>query len=173
MSRWSWTLCASAAATLMLLSCSRAPGPERVIFTDALDSAAAVISRSETALDTAVSRDGKGSIRVDAAAPITVRIAEVQPEQAEDAVLLYRASLRSELLEGQAYLEMWCSIPGMGEFFSRALHAPISGSTEWVRQETPFFLESGQRAQTVKLNLVVAGKGKVWIDDVSLAQAAN
>jgi hypothetical protein len=68
---------------------------------------------------------------------------------------------------------MWCSVPGMGEFFSRALHAPISGSTEWVRQETPFFLESGQRAQTVKLNLVVAGKGKVWIDDVSLAQAAR
>ncbi len=68
---------------------------------------------------------------------------------------------------------MWCSIPGKGEFFSKALHAPVSGTTNWVSQETPFFLQAGQRAQTVKLNVVVAGTGTVWVDDISLALASR
>jgi hypothetical protein len=68
---------------------------------------------------------------------------------------------------------MWCSIPGKGEFFSRALQAPVSGTTGWVTQETSFFLEKGQRAQVVKLNVVVAGRGTVWVDEISLAQAGR
>jgi hypothetical protein len=88
-------------------------------------------------------------------------------------VLTYRAHLRTESLDGQAYLEMWCGIPGMGEFFSRALQAPVSGTTGWVTQETSFFLENGQRAQVVKLNLVIAGTGTVWVDDIALVQAGR
>jgi hypothetical protein len=162
-----------ALAALLCLSCSQRPPVEQPLYGDALDSLDGVLSRSGTSLDAGVSRDGKGSLRVDATAPTTIRIAEVQPQQAEDAVLIYRASLRSQDLEGQAYLEMWCSIPGMGEFFSRALQAPIQGTTGWMSQETPFFLKAGQVARTVKLNLVVQGKGTVWIDDLSLAIARN
>ena len=58
-----------------------------------------------------------------------------------------------------------------GEFFSRALNSPLSGTTDWVTQETPFFLKAGQDPSQVKLNLVVDGKGSVWIDNVVLARA--
>jgi hypothetical protein len=155
------------------LVCSREATPERVVYLNSLDTMASVLTKSGTSLDSAVSRDGRGSIRIDAAEPTTVRLAEVQTADAENATLIYRAHLRSRDLQGQAYLEMWAGIPGKGEFFSRALESPLSGTTEWVSQQTPFFLAKGQRAQTVKLNVVVNGKGTLWIDDLSLALAEN
>jgi hypothetical protein len=152
-----------------IAGCSSQATTEHVVYTNPLDSADAVLSATGSSVDATTSHDGKGSIRIDAAGPTTIRLAEVEPQDAENVTLIYRGHLRTENLAGQAYLEMWCSIPGMGEFFSRALHAPLSGTTGWVSQETPFFLKPGQRAQRVKLNLVVAGTGTVWIDDISLA----
>lgn len=153
-----------------LLACTRQE-PPRVIFADSLDSMESVLTKSGVSVDKAVSHDGKGSIRVSAAEPTTVRIAELHPEGVENAILFYRAQLRAEDLAGKAYLEMWAGIPGRGEFFSRALQAPLSGSTDWVSQQTPFLLEEGQRADTIKLNLVVDGRGTVWLDEVELASA--
>ena len=158
---------------LLALACSQRQSSEEVIFSNPLNAIESVITKNGVTLDRTISRDGNGSIRIETNQPTTIRIAEVSPEAAENAVLIYRASLRTEELSGQAYLEMWCSIPGKGEFFSRALHAPLSGSTDWVSQETPFFLDKGQRAQTVKLNVVVTGAGTVWVDNVVLAKAVR
>ena len=81
----------------------------------------------------------------------------------EDARLAYRARVRSEEILGQAYLEMWCQISGRGEFFSRSLHSPLKGTTEWTSQETPFFLEKNQNPDSIKLNIVIDGSGAVWV----------
>jgi hypothetical protein len=89
----------------------------------------------------------------------------------ESALLVYRARLRTEDVEGQVYLEMWCSFPGRGEFFSRALESPLTGTTDWSTRETPFSLQKGDNPDNVKMNLVVNGKGKVWIDDIRLIMA--
>ena len=158
---------------LVLLGCSPDRTDERVLYANALDSIDDVLTRTGTTFDATTSSDGHGSIRIEASGPATIRLAEVEPPDAEDAVLVYRGHLRTEDLQGQAYLEMWCSVPGMGEFFSRALHAPLSGTTEWSTQETPFLLEEGQRARTVRLNVVMTGPGVVWVDDVELAQAGR
>jgi len=66
---------------------------------------------------------------------------------------------------------MWCHFPGKGEFFSRALQSPLSGSNEWTSQETPFFLKKGENPDNIKINVVVNGKGTVWIDDIHLVKA--
>jgi hypothetical protein len=161
------------AFALLGVACSPPDSPEKILFADPLDSLDSVITKSSVFVDPEISRDGRGSIRVEATGPTTVRIAEISPENLENAILIYRASLRTENLSGQAYLEMWCSIRGKGEFFSRALHAPLSGTTDWVSQETPFFLDPGQHARTVRLNLVVSGQGRVWIDDIVLARASR
>lgn len=63
---------------------------------------------------------------------------------------------------------MWCQFSGKGEYFSRALHAPLSGSNEWTTQETPFFLKKGENPSNVKLNVVINGSGTVWVDDIRL-----
>jgi hypothetical protein len=63
---------------------------------------------------------------------------------------------------------MWVRIPGEGEFFSRGLDRPLTGTTSWAAVATPFFLEAGQRPDLIRLNLVVNGKGRAWIDDIRL-----
>jgi hypothetical protein len=62
---------------------------------------------------------------------------------------------------------MWCHIGG-GQYFSRGMNSVITGTTDWKKLETPFILQPGQKAEKVTLNIVVNGKGKLWIDDIRL-----
>jgi hypothetical protein len=133
-----------------------------------LDSMDEVRAAAGVSLDTAVSSDQKGSLRVDAAGPTVVPLFEITDVSIEQAVLIYQAAVQSEGLDGQAFLEMWVRIPGKGEFFSRGLDRPLSGTMSWMTVATPFFLEAGQKPDLIRLNLSVNGKGKVWIDDISL-----
>ena len=131
-----------------------------------------VVTRSGVELDTDISSDGGGSLRITANKPTTVRLFETGELDVENARLSYRAKLRSENMQGNVYLEMWCHFPGKGEFFSRARDTPVSGTVEWASQETPFFLKTGENPDNVKLNLVIEGSGTVWVDDIRLVQAA-
>jgi hypothetical protein len=63
---------------------------------------------------------------------------------------------------------MWCRVPGHGEFFSKGLDQPIKGTTDWGSYEVPFYLKKDQRADLLKLNLVVEGPGSVGIKDIEL-----
>jgi hypothetical protein len=131
-----------------------------------------VVTRSGVELDTDISSDGGGSLRITANQPTTIRLFETGELDVENARLSYQAKLRSENMQGNVYLEMWCHFPGKGEFFSRALDTAVSGTVEWASQETPFFLKKGENPDNVKLNLVIEGSGTVWVDDIRLVQAA-
>ncbi len=65
---------------------------------------------------------------------------------------------------------MWCVFAGKGEFFSRSLQSPLAGTNDWTTLETPFFLKKGERPSNVKLNVVINGSGRVWIDDLRLVK---
>lgn len=86
----------------------------------------------------------------------------------EQCILTYRAKLKTEDLQGRAYLEMWCNLPGRGEFFSKGFHHAVKGTNNWAVCETPFYLKKGQKPDLVKLNLVVEGRGKAWIKEIEL-----
>jgi len=62
---------------------------------------------------------------------------------------------------------MWCQVAGK-QYFSRGLDSVVSGSSGWTTLETPFLLAAGQTVEKVILNIVVNGKGTVWVDDVTL-----
>jgi hypothetical protein len=132
---------------------------------DALDG---IITRSGVQFDDVISKDGKGSLKIAVAEPTVIRLFETGDIDIEDARLLYQAMVRTEGVQGQVFLEMWCHFPGRGEFFSRGLQSPVSGTTEWTSVETPFFLQKGGNPDNVKLNLVINGTGTVWIDDIHL-----
>src|SRR5207244_8305889 len=136
-----------------------------------LDSLEGVRARTGATFDPTISADGKGSLRVDAKEPITVPLFEFTDIGVENTTLIYQASLQSENLDGKAFLEMWVRIPGKGEFFSRGLDRPITGTMSWMTVATPFFLQAGQKPDLIRLNLVIQGKGRVWIDDVHLMRA--
>ena len=127
-----------------------------------------VIAGSGVELDREVSSDGNGSLRIRVDGPVTLPLFQTGDLNVEDARLTYQARLRSEGVEGRAYLEMWCVFEGRGEYFSRNLDSPLTGTNEWAIQETPFFLQKGENPSDVKLNLVIEGKGTVWVDDVRL-----
>lgn len=166
------TICSIIIGALALgtLGCSEPKVQETPLRQFALDSTDGIISKSNVQFDKSVSHDGRGSLRIDAAAPIQIRLLELNNIDVEKAVLIYRAKLRSENLDGLAYLEMWCRFPGMGEYFSRNMATPVTGTTEWTSEETPFYCLKGQRPDLVKLNLVVQGTGTVWIDDINLVK---
>jgi hypothetical protein len=105
---------------------------------------------------------------VDTDGPQTVRLFDVSGADIDQALLGYRASLKSQGLIGRAYLEMWVRLPGRGEFFSRGLHQPLSGTSDWSSYQVPFRLKKDQKPDLVKLNVVVEGRGKLWIKDVEL-----
>jgi hypothetical protein len=149
-------------------ACSKPSGQVVELKGFPLDSLEGIITQSGVELDRQVSSDGKGALKITAAEPTTVRLFEVGDIDVEDARLIYQARVRTEDVQGQAYLEMWCHFPGKGEFFSRGLQTPLTGTTDWTTEETPFFLKRGENPDNLKLNLVVSGKGTVWIDDIKL-----
>ena len=98
----------------------------------------------------------------------TIRLFEIHDPQVEQCLITYRAAMKTDRLEGRAFLEMWCRVPGRGEFFSKGLNQVLKGTTDWTSCEVPFYLRKRQRPDLIKLNLVIEGRGAVWIKDVEL-----
>ncbi|UCE20601.1 MAG: hypothetical protein JSV84_13255 [Gemmatimonadota bacterium] len=133
-----------------------------------LNSMEDIITRSGVEIDKAISSDGGGSLKIKASEPRTVNLFETGDIDIENARLIYKARVRTENIQGQVYLEMWCHFPGRGEFFSRGLQTPLQGTSDWTTVETPFFLKACENPDRVKLNLVINGSGTAWIDDIHL-----
>lgn len=140
----------------------------------AIDSMEGIITQSNVGIDEEISSDGAGSLKItvteSTTEPTVVRLFESGDIDIENASLVYRAKVRTDDVRGQVFLEMWCHFPGRGEFFSRGLMSAVTGTTDWTTMETPFFLKEGENPDNVKLNLVIAGKGTVWIDDARLSR---
>jgi len=114
-------------------------------------------------------RTEQGAWRIDATAgQQTVRLFEVDNPAVEQCLLTYRAELKAEALTGRAFLEMWCRLPGRGEFFSKGHQQAVSGTASWARYEIPFYLKRGQKPDLIKLNLAVEGAGTVWLRNIEL-----
>ena len=97
-----------------------------------------------------------------------IRLFEVQNPEVEQCLVTYKAQVKTENLQGRAYLEMWCRLPGRGEFFSKGFQQAVKGTTLWSSHEIPIYLKKGQKPDLIKLNLVLEGAGKVWIKDIGL-----
>lgn len=154
-----------------LLSCKSKVGPPVELKHFPITPETSAIAQDGLSFDANVTSDGNGSFRMQTDKPATFRLFETGDIDVENARLIYRAKIRTEGVQGLAYLEMWCLLPGKGEFFSRSLQSPLSGSNDWSTIETPFFLDKGQNPSNIKLNVVIDSKGTVWLDDIHLLRA--
>ncbi len=118
--------------------------------------------------DTQVKVEGKASIKITTAWPTTICLGEVAGLDVENATLIYKARVKSDL-DGTAFLELWAHIGG-GRFFSRGTNDVVTQKTDWKTIQTPFVFRAGQKPDRVTLNLVINGKGTVWVDDVVLSR---
>jgi len=119
--------------------------------------------------DAQVKTEGSGSIKLSTLWPTTVCIGEVSRLDVENATLLYTADVKSQV-DGTVLLEMWVHVGG-GRYFSRSLNSAIQGNSDWRTIQTPFILQKGQRPHKVTLNVIINGKGTVWIDNVVVSKA--
>ncbi len=61
--------------------------------------------------------------------------------------------MQSENLDGKAFVEMWVRIPGKGEFFSRGLDRPITGTMSWMTRNPAQPLINGLFKTAINLSL--------------------
>ena len=153
-----------AAASLLLFSLNP-PARASELGKLTLDDASSL--GTTVATDLTVKQEGAGSIRISTAWPTTISLGEVLELDVENARLIYQAKVRSEGLEGTAFLEMWCHV-GEGQYFSRGMNSVVTDTMNWKTLQALFFLQPGQSAKKVTLNIVINGKGTVWVDDVRL-----
>ena len=117
--------------------------------------------------ESGVTLDDAG-LRIEAREASSVPLFEVVEPRVEHCLLTYRADLRTSDLDRGAYLEMWCRLPGRGEFFSKGVNQKVSGTTSWSSREVPFYLKAGQSPDLIRLNVVLEGAGTVWIRNVEV-----
>ena len=153
-------------------SASNKESGAEVIKKYSLDTLDELIVSKNVELDKVATSDGNGSLKITAEKQKVVTLFETGDVDVENARLIYRARLKSNTLAGKAYLEFWCSFSGKGEYFSRGLNSAISGTSDWVELETSFFLKKGENPDNIKLNLVINGKGTVWIDEIELIKSS-
>ena len=118
--------------------------------------------------DSTVKTEGNGSVKIETVWPTTVCLGEVAGLDVEAAKLVFKAKVRSDL-DGSAFLEMWVQV-GDGQYFSKGMNDPVKAKSDWKTIQTPFMFQKGQRPEKVTLNLVIDGKGTVWIDDIALSK---
>jgi hypothetical protein len=131
-----------------------------------LDDATAIGTTIQT--DTQVKAEGKSSIKITTQWPTIICLGEVTGLDIEDAKLVYKAKVKSDL-EGTAFLELWAHVGG-GQYFSRGMNDVVKQKTDWKIIQAPFLFQKGQKPDKVTLNIVINGNGTVWIDDIVLSK---
>jgi len=95
-----------------------------------LDSMAGVLTQTNVVFDPDISTDNRGSLRIDAPAPMTVYLYEVKNINVDRARLTYQGRLKTKDVQGKVYLEMMCVFSGKGEYFSSAASIPAPAAQD-------------------------------------------
>ena len=116
----------------------------------------------------------------DGAQPRTFRLLVLPQPGIVSPAYAIDGQLKYEGVEGTGYLEMLNHFPGDKVYFTRTMAAfgdmrGIQGSSDWRAFSLPFYArdDSGwleDRPEKLELNLVLPGKGVVYVRSVSLAQ---
>lgn len=154
---------------LTFISCSIQTKPTELKHLS-IDNLNGSVAQSGIQFDKAASSDGNGSIKIEASGPIVIPLYNIDDVRVDDAQIIYEAKVKSESLNGQALLEMWCVFKDKGEFFSRGFDSVISGTSDWKTIKTVFNLRKGEMPEQIKLNIIVNGAGNVWVDDIHLSK---
>lgn len=155
---------------ILLLSCSKISTEGTEIKHFPVDNIDGIVTQEGIEIDKNISSDGNGSLKIISDGPTVIQLYETGNLDVEDATIIYTAKIKTVNVQGQVYLEMWCAFEGMGEYFSRGLDKSIAGTNDWKTLETVFFLKSGENPNNIRLNIVIAGTGTVWVDDIRLVK---
>ncbi len=119
---------------------------------------------------------GGPALRVDASpSGIVVHLATIERPSVEPEGYALIGWVRYEGVEGPGYLEMWSVFPDGSRSFSRTLGAKgpvaaLTGSSDWRSVAVPFSLRGGLTPSSLQINLVLPGRGTVWLGPMEVAR---
>lgn len=141
-------------------------GPERVLrrFSPDLDVpvAGAISHTGNTSGVTEIERGWRLSTNQ----PRVFTLFRVPGGELAGGMLTFRAEIRSHDADTNGYLELWCRVPGDGQYFAKDSRNATKGERRWRRYEVPFLVPSGKRLDEITLNLTCDGPGVVEIRNV-------
>jgi hypothetical protein len=111
------------------------------------------------------------ALKIDTEWPTTICIKQLNliEKRVADTTVTYSAEVKSQDLDGAAYLEMWLHFPGATKaVVARSLLRPVKGTQSWTKLETSFALSKGQVPDRATLLIAINGRGTVWVKDVDL-----
>ncbi len=156
-------------ACLILFACDReVKNRDKTLVEIDIESVFDESGLEEVEIDREIFADGNESLKISTDKPLVIQLANTGDIDIEDTLLIYRAKIKTEDLKGKVYLEMWCSFGKKGQFFSKAIENSLTGTNNWTVQEAPFILKKGENPDDIKLNIVISGKGTVWLDNLEL-----
>src|SRR2546426_8949658 len=159
-----------ASAAITLLGAARSLAPQEL-----------TIDWSRTVVTGGVVQPGAGpggapalELRATASGPPSLHLVTIDHPPVAGPAYVVLGEVRYEGVEGQGYLEMWSVFPNGERFFSRTLAtqgtlAALHGESSWRRFELPFFLSgTTQTPSRLEINLVLPGRGTVWLGPLRL-----
>ncbi len=117
-------------------------------------------------------------LRATASGPTSLHLVTIDHPPVTGPAYAIAGEVRYQGVEGQGYLEMWTVLPDGQRFFSRTLAAQgplaaLHGESNWRRFELPFFLSGAPQAPSrLEINLVLPGRGTVWLGPIHLEQSS-
>lgn len=105
--------------------------------------------------------------RFDVGSSQTFRLIEHANPATGEAIITFRAEMRTEKLEGRAYLELQAAGPD-SVVPSRGYHHAMTASTDWKLVETPLVTPASPPLDKLLLSLVVEGKGAVSLRNLEI-----
>lgn len=163
-----------------MTACGGSSEPETTAASGAIELAhfpldAGEVPRGDAAtFDASVSRDGRGSLRVEASRDGLLRLYDLDDVGFVQGQVVLTGFLRSRGLDGQAMLEMRCQPREGDEAFVRGARGAVAGDAGWTPQEIRFSDPTLCRdPASIRINLLIRGSGTVWIDDLRLWSVAS
>jgi len=135
-----WFVVVGAVAVTLLVQC---PAQAQELKKISLDDVSALGLSVQA--DAGIKTEGSASIRITTAWPTTVCLGEVSGLDVENAQLVFKAKVKTDL-EGDAFLEMWVQVGG-GNYFSKGMNDPAKGKSDG-RPSKPNFNSRKARSPT-------------------------
>ena len=142
-------------------------GRQQPLASTRLDSLSEILETGEgLAIDPQESTDGGGSLCIEAKEPRIVRLLEVPVQELPGREIVCAIRMKSLVLRGFAFPEIWVRVPGRDEFTARGTETAIQRSADWQDVIAVLTLPEGAQPDRIRVNLAVEGRGRVWADDV-------
>ena len=150
------------------VGCDDPPGPVQLGSYALDDMAGLIVGEDVVDIDSEISSDGGGSLHVYSEGKMIINLFEIPTKGFKGDTVIARSVMRSESLGGWTTMELWI-FPKEGDPRRILKECKDIGRTrDWNDVEVVFPLLEGEVPETLRLAVILGGRGHIWIDDLQV-----